>query len=59
MFMALAGFAPSPPWLANEKSPNQRADRHQQDGAGHDEKIHPFWCHTAYGWQCPIHDVKI
>jgi hypothetical protein len=55
----MAMFAPSSSRLAKEKDPDQRADRHQQEGAGHDEKIHPCWCHPAYGWQCVIHGIKI
>jgi hypothetical protein len=40
--MVMVGFtSSSPPRLAKEKNPNQRADCHQRDGTGHDEKIHP------------------
>ena len=59
MFMAMVVFTPPSSRLAKEKDPDQRADRHQQEGAGHDEKIHPGWCHPAYGWQCVIHGIKI
>ena len=56
--MAMAVFAPSSPGLAKKKKPDQRADRYQQEGAGHDEKIHPSRGYPAYGWQCIIHGVK-
>jgi hypothetical protein len=47
----MAVFAPSSlPPLPEEISPNKRADGHQRDGPGHDEKIHQFWGQTAYGW---------
>jgi hypothetical protein len=50
MFMAMVVFAPLPSRLAKEKDPDQHTDPHQGKGAGHDKKIHPFWCHPAYGW---------
>ena len=59
MFMAMAVFAPPFARLAKEKKPDQRADRHQQEDADHDKKIHPSWCHPAYDWQCVIHGIKI
>jgi hypothetical protein len=59
MFMAMVVFAPSPSRLAKEKDPDQHTDPHQGKGAGHDKKIHPFWCHPAYGWQCVVHGIKI
>jgi len=51
MFMVLVVFTPSSPLLAKESKPDQRANRHQQDGTGHDEKIHPFRGYPTYGWQ--------
>ena len=59
MFMAMAVFAPASSRLAKEKDPDQHPDPHQGKGPGHDEKIHPYWCHPAYGWQCVIHGIKI
>lgn len=59
MLMAMAVFAPPFSGLAKEKDPDQRTDPHQCKGTHHDEKIHPSWCHPAYGWQYVIHGIKI
>lgn len=43
-------FTPSSFFCAKEKKPDEYTDRHQQEGTGHDEKIHPCRGYPAYGW---------
>jgi hypothetical protein len=57
--MMMTVNAPALPGFANEENPDQRADAHQRDGAGGDEKVHPSRRHPPYGWQYLIHDIKI